>query len=98
MKFVKSNHRATLKNEHLGELIRTALTTYCPGFRGLEIKEKLHNDNYCTSFNVKLAFFTLFVLTQQTGFAARWCFLFSANDSSIEQVFPHLVYIMCKEA
>jgi len=27
MKFVKSNHRATLKNEHLGELIHTALTT-----------------------------------------------------------------------
>jgi len=28
MKFVKSNHRVTLKNEHLGELIRTALKTY----------------------------------------------------------------------
>jgi len=28
----------------------------------------------CTSFNVKLAFFTVFVLTLQTGFAARWCF------------------------
>ena len=36
MKFVKSNHRATLKNEHLGELIRTALTTYRQGFWGLE--------------------------------------------------------------
>jgi len=36
MKFVKSNHRATLKDEHLGELFRTALTTYCPGFRVLQ--------------------------------------------------------------
>jgi len=40
MKFVKSDHRATLKNEHLGELIRTALTTYCPGFRGIENQTK----------------------------------------------------------
>jgi len=36
MNFVKSNYRATLKNEHLGELICTALITYCPDFRGLE--------------------------------------------------------------
>jgi len=36
MKFVKSNHRATLKKEHFGELILTTLITYCPGFRGLE--------------------------------------------------------------
>jgi len=34
MKFVKSNHRSTLKNEYL-ELICTALTTFCPDFRGL---------------------------------------------------------------
>jgi len=27
MKFVKPNHRATLKNEHLGELICTAQLT-----------------------------------------------------------------------
>jgi len=74
MKFVKSNHRATLKNELLGELIRTSLITYCPGFRGLENQTKTSTDNYCTSFNVKLAFFTVFVLTLQTGFAARWCF------------------------
>jgi len=40
MKFVKSNHRATLKNEHLGELICTALTTCCPDFRGLENQTK----------------------------------------------------------
>jgi len=40
MKFVKSNHRATLKNEHLGELIRTGLTTCCPGFRRLENQTK----------------------------------------------------------
>jgi len=37
-------------------------------------------------------------LTLQTGFAARWCFWFSANDSSIEQVCPTLVYAMCKVA
>jgi len=36
IKFVKSNHRPTLKNESLGELICTALTTYCPDFRGLQ--------------------------------------------------------------
>jgi len=35
MKFVKSNYRATLQNEHLGELICTALTTYCADFWGL---------------------------------------------------------------
>jgi len=40
MKFAKSNHRATLKNEHLEELIRTALTTYCPDRRGLENQTK----------------------------------------------------------
>ena len=40
MKFVKSNRRVTLKNLHLGELIRTALITYCPGFRGLENQTK----------------------------------------------------------
>jgi len=40
MKFVKSNNRATLENEHLSEFIRTALTTYCPGFRGLENQTK----------------------------------------------------------
>jgi len=40
MKFTKSNHRATLKNEHLRELIRTASTTYCLGFRGLENQTK----------------------------------------------------------
>jgi len=61
-------------------------------------KTDRHTDNYCTSLNVKLAFFTAFVLTLQIGFAARWCFWFSANDSSIEQVCPPLVYTMCKEA
>jgi len=40
MKFIKSYHRATLKNEDLGELICTALTTYCPDFRGLENQTK----------------------------------------------------------
>jgi len=31
-------------------------------------------------------------LTLQTDFAARWCFWFSANDSSIEHSCPPLVY------
>jgi len=64
------------------ELIITALTTYSPDFRGFKIKQKLNADNYCRSLNVKLAFFTVFVLTQQTGFSARWCCSFSANESS----------------
>jgi len=34
------------------------------------MKQKLNTDNYCTSFNVKLAFFTVFLLTLQTDFAA----------------------------
>jgi len=42
--------------------------------------------------------FTVFVLTLQTGFVARWCFWFSANDSSIKQVCRPLVYTMCKKA
>jgi len=41
---------------------------------------------------VKIAFFTEFVLTLQTDFAARWCCWFSANDSSNEQFCPPLVY------
>jgi len=50
---------------------------------------------YCTSFHVKLAFFAVFVQTLQTGFAARWCFWFSANDSSIAQVCPPLIFMLC---
>jgi len=75
-----SNHRATLKNEHLGELIRTSSTTHCPDVRGPENQIKINADNYCTSYNVKLAFFTVFVLTLHTDFAARWYFWFPAND------------------
>jgi len=37
-------------------------------------------------------------LTLQTGFAACWCFWFSANETSIEQVCPPLAKTMCKEA
>jgi len=40
MKFAKSNHRATLKDEHLGELSRIALTTYCPDFWWLQNQAK----------------------------------------------------------
>jgi len=42
MKFVKPNHRASLKNEHLGESSRTALTTYCPDFWGRENQTKTY--------------------------------------------------------
>jgi len=98
MKFVKSNHRATLKNEHLRELIHTALTTYCPGFRGLENQTKISYWQLLYIIWCKTCIFTVFVLILQTGFAVRWCFWFSANDSSIEQVCPPLVYTICKEA
>jgi len=93
MKFVKPNHRATLKNEHLEELICTALTTYCPDCRGSENQTKLHTDNYCTLIKGTSC---VFVLTLQTVFSAHWCFWFSANDSSAEQVCPYLIYTVCK--
>jgi len=88
MKFVKSNHCATLKNEHLGELIRTS-NNALSRFSGTR---KSNNNLILTItihyFNVKPGFFTVFVLTLQTGFAARRCFWLSANDSSIEQGCP----------
>jgi len=63
MKFVKSNHRATLKNEHLRELIHTALTTYCPGFRGLENQTKISYWQLLYIIWCKTCIFTVFVLT-----------------------------------
>lgn len=42
MKFVKSKHRAILTNQHLTELIRTALTTYQPDFQQLTAKMETH--------------------------------------------------------
>jgi len=39
---------------------------------------------------VRLALFNELYLTLQTGFAVRWCFLFSANNSSVEEVCPLL--------
>jgi len=50
MKFVKSNHRATLRNKYFGELIRTALTTCCPDFR------RLANQTYVHLFLINNAF------------------------------------------
>jgi len=97
MQFVKSNHRATLKNEDLGELIHT-FNNVLSRFPGTTKSNKVNTDNYCTLFNVKLALFTVFVLTLQTGFATLWCFWFSANNSSNKHVSPPLVYTMCKEA
>jgi len=85
MKFVKSNHRATLKNEHLGELICTALTNVLSRFSGTRKSNKnLRLTNYCILIDATLRFFAIFVLALQTGFEARWCFLVSASDSSIE--------------
>ena len=40
IKFIKSKQRATLTNEHLGELIRTALTTYRQNFQRLANQTK----------------------------------------------------------
>jgi len=68
MKFVKSNHRATLKNEHLGELIRTALTTYFPGFRGLENQTRTSHRQLLHIIYVKRAFFTLHTDNYCTSF------------------------------
>jgi len=40
---------------------------------------------------ISILYRTVFVLTLQTDFAARWCFCFSAKNSSTEQVYPPLV-------
>jgi len=45
----------------------------------------------CRSFYIKPALFIELYLTLQTSFAAHWCFWFSANDSSIEQICPPLL-------
>jgi len=97
MKFVKSNHCVTLKNEHLGELIRTS-NNVLSRFSGTRKSNKNLIMTITTHHsNVKLAFFTVFVLTLQSGFAARQCFWFSATDSFIEQVFPTLVCTIRQE-
>ena len=57
------------KNEHLGELIRTALTTYCPGFRGLENQTRTsYWQLLYIIINVQLAFFTLHTDNHCTSF------------------------------
>ena len=43
MKFVKSKYRASLTNGHLGELIRTAFTSYRPDFRKLANRIETHS-------------------------------------------------------
>jgi len=40
---------------------------------------------------VNIAFFNELYLTLQTDHATLWCFWFSANDSSVEQICPSLV-------
>ena len=47
MKLIKSKPRSTLTNEHLAELIRTALTTHRPNFRRLANQKKTDIDKYC---------------------------------------------------
>ncbi|XP_076321861.1 SCAN domain-containing protein 3-like [Tachypleus tridentatus] len=42
MKFVKPKHNAVLTNQHLTELIRTALTTYQPEFQRLTTRMETH--------------------------------------------------------
>jgi len=66
----------------LGRINSHSFNNILSRFSGTRNEKKLHTDNYCTSFNVKLAFFTVFVLTLQTSFAAHCCFLFFTNDSS----------------
>jgi len=91
---IKLRYRATLQNKHLGELVCTALTTYCADFRGLGNQTKLNTDNYCTLINVKLAFFTIFVLTLQTGFAAR-CFFGFLKMNLLSNKFARPCFILC---
>ena len=43
MKFVKSKYRASLTNEHLSELIRTALTSYRADFQKRANRMKIHS-------------------------------------------------------
>ena len=43
MKFVKSKYCASLTNEHLSELICTALTSYHPDFRKLANRMETHS-------------------------------------------------------
>ena len=43
MKFVRSKYRASLTNEHLSELIRTALTSYRPDFQKLANRMETHS-------------------------------------------------------
>ena len=45
MKFVKSKHRASLTNEHLSELIRTALTSYRRDFQ--KLVNRMENQLIC---------------------------------------------------
>ena len=47
---------------------------------------------WCASFYVKLACVNELYLTLQADFAACCCFWFSANDSSVKEVCPPLVY------
>jgi len=56
MKFVKSNHRATLKWT-LGRINSHSFKRHIVQvFDDYKTKQKLNSDNYCTLFHVKLAF------------------------------------------
>jgi len=70
---------------------------YCSDFRRLENQTKLNFDNYCTSFYVKLAFFTVFVLTLQTVLRLVVVFDFLQMTLSIENVHTPAASAVCKE-
>ena len=67
MNFVKSQYRASLTNEHLREVIHTALTSYCPDFQKLTNKVELTVDlmlvksrKNCKLCNVVFVFINFF--------------------------------------
>ena len=59
-----------------------------------KLYKNLKLTNYCASINIKLAFFTIFVLTLQTGFATRWCFWFLKMTLLLNK-FAHPRFILC---
>ena len=54
MKFVKSKYRASLTNEHLSKLIRTALTSYRPDFQKLANRIETHSWSNAGKISQKL--------------------------------------------
>jgi len=63
-------------------------------FGDYKIKQKLNIDKYYTSFNVKLAFFTVFVLTLQTVLRLAGVFRF-LKMTLVLNTFAHSWFILC---